>query len=650
MIIYKSPLKWVLYLFAPWLIALIAFSGTAMSASLSMEYSLGFNGKFKLSSWTPLTVYLENRGRSFNGSLEVIVTRGNEYVKNVKSTTYSVDVSLPPGSQKSFSFTVLIDSFTHPLKIRLEQAGETIISTSLNLRSHYSDRALAVILDDNIAPTFLASLPEEFKAVTPHAEFLPHNWFGYDGVGMIIANTRIIDRLRKEQLQALSVWLKRGGFLILNSGHNYGSLQTPKIQQFLRVDIKGLKKVVRLDSLEQFSGHPLRSENPFLIIQAEIAGARPLLREHGTPIITQKQTGRGKIVFTAFDFQDHPFTNWDGNRDLWKAMWAQKPQPVFIASEHQGPEIRGLMVSQIIPDFPGFLLTFGFLLLYLICGQIFFNQLVKKRDQRRRYLTYLAVTVAVFSVFCLWVYYQSSMKKALTYNSYTQLKLVGNDQRAAMKYTLGFYSLRDEGIQLRFNPASDPFKAVPSNRPEDIPRHSFTLHHTENGQTAVIPMDRWSHRFFQVDSMIDFQLQAEAVMEDSELRLLIKNETPYDIVSVRLFYAGRSLPIGNIPRGKVQEMRFSRKDLNRDTNLSNQDEARKKRTAPAQTPLLRLLRGKTSTGLYYAAETRFEKRKDTLYIIGWVDSEVRPSGLAAPAAAGESATLLEWEITVRDKS
>ncbi|MBW2621394.1 MAG: hypothetical protein JRD68_00680 [Deltaproteobacteria bacterium] len=650
MITYKSPLKWALYLLAPWLIALFTFTGTAMSASVNLEYSLGFNGIFKLSSWTPLTISLENRGRSFNGSLEVIVTRGSEYVRDVKSTTYSVDVSLPPGSQKSFSFTVLIDTFIHPLKIRLEQAGETIISTSLNLRSHYSDRSLAVILGDNIASTFLNSLPEEFKAVIPHAEFLPHTWFGYDGVGMIIANTKIIDRLRKEQLQALSDWLERGGFLILHGGHNYGSLQTHKIQRFLRVDIQGFKEVVRLDSLEQFSGHPLQSKNPFLILRAEVVDARPLLKEHGMPIITQKQTGRGKIIFTAFDFQDHPFTNWDGSRDFWNAMRAQKPQPDFFASKHQDQEIHGLMISRIVPAFPGFLLTFGFLLIYLACGQIFFNQLVKKRAQRRRYLTYLAVMVAIFSVSCLWVYYQGSIKKALTYNSYTRLKLVGNDQRAAVKYTLGFYSLRDEGIELRFNPASNPLKAVPSNRPEDMPRHSFTLHQTKNGQTAVIPMDRWTHRFFQVDSMIDFQLQAEAVMEESALRLLIKNKTPYDIVNARLFYAGRSLRIGNIPRGKVQEMRFSRKDLNRDTTFSNQDEARQKRTAPAQTPLLRLLRDKTSKGLHYAIEPRFKEQKDTLYIIGWIDSEVRPSGLVAPAVAGESAALLEWEITVQDNS
>ena len=629
---------------------LFVFTGTAISGSISMEYSLGFNGVFKLSSWTPLTVSLENKGPSFDGSLEVIVTRGSEYLRNVKSATYAVDVNLPPGSIKSFPFTILIDTFTHPLKIRLTQGGTTILSSSLNLRPHYSDQGLTVLLGEKITPAFLSNLPAEFKAVVPRAEFLPHAWFGYDGVEMIIANTGIIDSLRERQLNALANWVEQGGFLILSSGHNYGSLLTPKIQRFLSVDIQGFKKVFQLDSLASFSGHQLKSENPFLILQTEIAGAIPLLKEQGIPIITQRKIGQGKIIFTAFDYQDQPFIEWEGNRALWNRIWEQKPQPGFFASKQQDQEILPLMISQIVPAFPGFLWTFGFLLVYLVLGQLFFNRLIRKNDQRGRLLAYLAVMVIVVSVSCFWIYYRDSLKKALTYNSYTRLKVVGNSQKAVMKYTIGFYSFRDEGIKLVFNPDTHPFRAIPSDRPEDITRHSYTLHQTEYGQTAIIPIDRWSHRFFQVDAVIDFQLQGEAVMEESALKLSFKNNTPHDIVNARLFYTGRSFLIGNIPKGKVRMMSFDREILSRPPSFTNREEILQKTAALAQTPLLRTLQNKIMVSLFFSIQSHFEQRKDVVYILGWINSEVRPSGLSPQAAKGESAAILEWEIPVRDKS
>ena len=647
---YKSVLKGLTYCLVPWFMVLFVFTGTAISGSISMEYSLGFNGVFKLSSWTPLTVSLENKGPSFNGSLEVIVTRGSEYLRNVKSATYAVDVNLPPGSTKSFPLTILIDTFTHPLEIRLTQDSTTILSSTLNLRPHYSDHGLTVLLDEKITPAFLSNLPAELKTVIPRAEFLPHTWFGYDGVEMIIANTGIIDSLRERQLNALAAWVDQGGFLILSSGHNYGSLLTPKIQRFLSVDVQGFKKVFQLDSLAGFSGRQLKSKNPFLILQTEIAGAIPLLKERGIPIILQSKIGQGKIIFIAFDFQAQPFIEWEGHRALWNKIWEQKPQPGFFASKHQDQEILPLMISQIVPGFPGFLWTFGFLAVYLALGQFFFTRLIKKNDQRRRFLAYLAVMVVVVSVSCFWIYYRDSLKKTLTYNSYTRLKVVGNSRKAVMKYTIGFYSFRDEGIKLDFNPDTHPFRAIPSGKPEDMARHSYTLHQTEYGQTAVIPIDRWSNRFFQVDSVIDIQLQGEAVMEESVLKLSFKNNTPHDIINAWLFYTGRSLFIGTIPKGEVRMMSFDREMLSRQPSLTNREEIFQKTADLAQTPLLRTLQNSMMASLFFPIQSHFEQRKDVVYIVGWIDSEVGPSGLSPQDAEGESAAILEWEIPVRDKS
>ena len=94
-------------------------------AGFSLDYSIGFNGHFQLNNWTPLSVVLDNRGRTASANLEVIVTSGSEYQGDVFRTVYQTKVDLPQNSKKRYAFTILIKSFTHELIIRL---GRRVIS------------------------------------------------------------------------------------------------------------------------------------------------------------------------------------------------------------------------------------------------------------------------------------------------------------------------------------------------------------------------------------------------------------------------------------------------------------------------------------------------------------------------------------------
>ena len=116
---------------------LLLISGQGNCAPVSLEYFLGFQGYFQLDTWTPLTVVLENRGRTLHGQLEVIVTSGSEFVGDVRQTPFVLDVELPYNSSKLCSFTIPLETFTHELLIQLRQAQEVILSQSVNLRPYY---------------------------------------------------------------------------------------------------------------------------------------------------------------------------------------------------------------------------------------------------------------------------------------------------------------------------------------------------------------------------------------------------------------------------------------------------------------------------------------------------------------------------------
>ncbi len=84
---------------------LLGYHGIAASAGqtrIDLDHEIGFNGIFKLRSWTPLQVTLENRGPETRGRLEVIVTSGSECRGDVYRTIYTADVDLPRGTRKRY--------------------------------------------------------------------------------------------------------------------------------------------------------------------------------------------------------------------------------------------------------------------------------------------------------------------------------------------------------------------------------------------------------------------------------------------------------------------------------------------------------------------------------------------------------------------
>ena len=214
--------QWPAILFTVFLV-IVCTPRATWSAAVSMEYFLGFNGHFQINSWTPLTVFLENRGRSTRANLEVIVTSGSELRQDVYPTTYAIDAELPNNSKKRYAFSILIRSISHHLVIRLRQKDNTLISTSVNLRPHFTEKKLAVVGDHFVSPDILSVLPTKLYPVNVRPEFLPENWYGYDGVELLIMRAGALRRLRARQFQALTRWLKKGGYLVTTGGINYGS-------------------------------------------------------------------------------------------------------------------------------------------------------------------------------------------------------------------------------------------------------------------------------------------------------------------------------------------------------------------------------------------------------------------------------------------
>ena len=649
MIIHRSFISLLKYLFGPLFILLFLGLIPAFSASISLDYSLGFNGLFQLGKWAPLNIMLENNGRTISGILEVVVTSGSEYRRDVHYATYSMDVELPTNSKKLYSFTILIDSFTHPLIMRLKQSQRTLLSTSLNLRPHYATKRLVPVVGEGIATDFISILPKGVLPVISPTRFLPETWYGYDGVEMLILHASALSQLRERQFIALTEWVKRGGYIVTAGSLNYGAFLEERTRRLLPVTILGFKRIFELNSLEGFCGEGLSSPDPFLILNTEIDESVALLKEDDIPIIIQREMLLGKVIFLAFDYQTPPFTNWTGRCSFWNEMLALKPLAARSSFDFEEQKILSSMISGIPTHFPRFILALSFFAVYAILVRIIFMRVEGNRGQRRRNVSYLLAIIIVFSMASCWLLPLKNGQKDLSYNSFHHVKNMGQNIIASSQYIVGLYSIRGGDYQLSLGPTFSPITPILPYKTEDIPLHSLAVHENDGEQTISVSMDRWSHRFYQINSMMKFPIQGKVFQNEQGLVIMIENLIPHAIIDCQMYFANRLFFLGNIaPNGNLVK-RLARSDISQKELFQVETVEKLAESIVPYTPtsFLEVMQKDLMEGLLRSVHSRYHSREDALHLFGWIESDLISINLNHSGITGEGVALLEWEIPVR---
>jgi hypothetical protein len=594
---------------------------------------------------------LENRGRTTNGTLEVVVTSGSEYRRDVHDSTYSMDVELPTNSRKLYAFTIFINSFTHPLIMRLKQAEKVLLSATINLRPHYTTKRLVLVVGGSIAPDFLPMLPEEVVPIVSRARFLPETWYGYDGVEMLILHASALNHLRERQFIALTEWVKKGGYLVTAGSLNYGAFSEEKTRRLLPVNILGVERIFELNSLEEFCGQRLSSPHPFLILKTEIEESSALLKEYDIPVIIQKKIWLGKVVFLAFDYQTAPFTNWTGRHSFWNKILALKPPVAYSNFDLEEQKILSSMISGIPIHFPRFLLVLCFSTAYVILVKIIFKRAEENRGQDNFFwknLGHLMTLIIVSSVASYWLFFFKQTQKDLSYNSFLHLKISGQNMIASSKYIAGFYSLQAGDYQVRFDPTFYPITPVLPYRTQDETLHSLALHENDAEQTILFSLDKWSHRFFKINSMMNFPIRGEVFLNEKHLVIMVENLTPHSITDCQIFFANRLFFFGNIAPSNKQVKRLARSVIGQRELFQIEEAKRVAETIVPNGPLslLEKMQKNLMKDLLLSVHSRYDSRQDALHLFGWIKSELIATSLKRPDVAGEGVALLEWEIPV----
>ncbi len=609
------------FLSLSFLFTVLLFPQSAPADTIEMEPTLGFNGVFRLKGWTPLTVVIENGHQGIQGQLEVVVTSGSEYQNDIYHTNYSLDVDLPTHSKKTYGFTILIDSYVHPLIIRLKKEKEIILSKSINLREHYTTKPLLIFAGENLKD-LSPLVTGEYQSVYTPVRFLPETWYGYQGVKGLILKAGQWKDLQPRQYAGITQWIKSGGYVITTGGLYETSLSLERIEHLMSLRVVGLERVREIPALQAFCGIKMVSRDPFLLLKVTAPQAETVLRDRDLSLILEKGIGLGKVLFFAFDITDSPFRDWPGRGPFWEKVLHLGPAAETAPFHPEEEKFFSLLLSTMPARFPSFLILFPLLLGYIFLLNFLLKRIQPKRKQVLKTLLPLGLVIFLFSSTCFGLSFLTQTKYRLSSNGILYMKISGRPALAQWKYYLGVYTQKDGEFRLPLGPDDLLLASIPSEHAEADEFHNYALHESREGHFLLFPLHRWSYRFFSLSGLGEFPIQAKAQFHEQDLTLSIENRSSFPIMNCNVYFGGRVFAFGNIAAEEKLTKRLNLKNLDPKNTFTSKEMEAILKTGPGNGPgsFRQEMVMEVTKDLWMSIHKRNQSKMDRIFLVGRIDS------------------------------
>src|SRR5690606_13837951 len=109
------------------------------------------------------------------------------------------------------------------------------------------------------------------------------------------------------------------------TGGSGGPRTAAGVAGLLPVAVGGVESVAALPALADYAGVAPDAAGPYVLTTAELTGGQPLIDQDGSPLLAQRQIGRGSVYFLALDPKSAPLAGWSGGDRLWQDIAAAAP-------------------------------------------------------------------------------------------------------------------------------------------------------------------------------------------------------------------------------------------------------------------------------------------------------------------------------------
>ncbi len=527
------------------------------SDGIVMQVQMGFEGRFRLGNWTPITVDVENKGGDIQGDLEIDYAQINTVQKN--------------------------------FEVKLTQGGTVIDSVEIDdvvpvTRDSYM---LGLVTDDKEALRYWkASLGSnrifyQYEAVHLGVEDFPDRKEVLDNFMILILNNADTSGLSKQQIKALQRWVESGGILIVGTGASGYKTLSGLQDGILSVSISDTRQVTKIPVLEAVAESTLQSDVPFDIMDLTVDEAEPVVEHEGKGIIWKLSRGAGYIFVSAFDLGLEPFVSWNANKMLWenilnvhvnadkvsllKGVETRKAYGMKVGTARSQRIREALGVGMKTMDLPSFSKLLLVLLTYLLTvGPV--NYLLLKRLDRREWAWFtIPITVMVFSLIIYGLGYMAKGSDVITH----AISVVNLDEsgKADVESHIGVfvpkkgdYRVTVKGDRLLTLGSEEVYdNSAPSGTSKDDYSNRPVEARVVQGRYPSITFYNtsvWTMRDLVMVDTVDKvgMIDADLHFEGNRIRGSITNNMPYPLEDVIAYTMYGYQVLGNLAAGEVKQV------------------------------------------------------------------------------------------------
>jgi hypothetical protein len=285
---------------------------------------------------------------------------------------------------------------------------------------------------------------------------------------------------------------------------------------------------------------------------------------------------------------------------------------------------------------------------YLAFLWFFLRRIREPGKQRWRNSAFLFITVMAFTAVGYWRFFYPNTTQRFTYNSFSQLEISDHNSSASLTYFIGLYALQKTIYRLDLGASPYPVTHILSKRSKNKIPHAYVLDENYSGQHIVGSLNKWSHSFYKMNSILDTPLAGYARRDDRQLTIEIENRLPRKIVDCLVYYKKRFVFIDEILSNTQQKIQLKFSELKK-TEMFNEQAMEKiinRYDRDGAFSYLKISQRNLTADFLRGIHEKYKANSDSLVIIGWIRAAMFSPGFHRESASGENLTLLKWVLPV----
>lgn len=285
------------------------------SQPIQLTVQVGFDGRYRPGTWTPLAITATNEGPPVSGLLEVEVRQSHLMSQAAPTTLYLYPIDLPTHSRKRLVVAAPVYQSYDPIGFRLLQDGRAVYSAEVPVRRGASTARFWLVLDRRAAGwNFLGrsdGAEREEVLYVSEPGLLPDGWIAYSALEAVIIGDFPTERLSSTQADALRDWVALGGRILLAPGAAAPLGAPPALLELWPVHFTGRTRTISLDPLAEGYA-PLTGSGAALALDSSLADGRVVAQAEGLPLAVQRVFGQGRVAYLAAEPTAPPLLAWAG--------------------------------------------------------------------------------------------------------------------------------------------------------------------------------------------------------------------------------------------------------------------------------------------------------------------------------------------------